>query len=150
MLDVGLLGLFEPSVNPSRDEFEVIDDEVCAAHDKFDPVRSDEELIPGLLGRGPWRRLKGGVTMDSGCAIDTMPKVKIPGVKMEPTPPNRKGRSIAAANGTVIKEHGVQRLNFTTKDGTVQAWKMIVADVKKALKSIKYPTVTTLFNKKQL
>ena len=27
----------------------------------------DIEEIPGLLGTGRWRRLKGGVTMDSGC-----------------------------------------------------------------------------------
>ena len=40
-------------------------------------------LIVGFVIGGivfaAWRRLKGGITMDSGCAIDTMPPVEIPG-----------------------------------------------------------------------
>ena len=72
--------------------------------------RDNAELIPGLLGDGPWRRLKGGVTMDSGCSIDTMPITHAPNVKMGPVPASRANRRINAANGTRIKEHGVKQL----------------------------------------
>jgi hypothetical protein len=62
------------------------------------------ELIPGLLGTGKWRRLKGGITMDSGCSIDTVPTGHAPNVKMDPVPPERANRRINAANGTRITE----------------------------------------------
>ena len=75
--------------------------------------RGDEtESIPGLLGTGKWRRLKGGVTMDSGCSIDTMPTGYAPGITMGPAPASRANRRINAANGTRIKEHGVKQLKF--------------------------------------
>ena len=95
-----------------------------------------EELIPGLLGSGKWRRLKGGVTMDSGCSIDTMPVGHAPNVKLDPTPPERRNRKINAANGTRIQEHGVKKLKFKTRDGKRQTWDMIATDVRKALKSV--------------
>ena len=66
------------------------------------------ELIPGLLGTGKWRRLKGGITMDSGCSIDTVPTRHAPNVEMSPVPPERANRRINAANVTRIKEHGVK------------------------------------------
>ena len=65
-----------------------------------------------------------------------MPKIRVPGCAMKPTPSSRKGRTIAAANGSVIREYGVMELKFASKDGTQRAWDMLVTDVKKALKSI--------------
>ena len=68
--------------------------------------KGDEtEAIPGLLGTGKWRRLKGGITMDSGCSIDTVPTGHAPNAKMSPVLPKRANRRINAANGTRIKEH---------------------------------------------
>jgi hypothetical protein len=52
----------------------IIIDEMDVVNDGYTRVgrKGDEtESIPGLLGTGKWRRLKGGVTMDSGCSIDT-------------------------------------------------------------------------------
>ena len=76
--------------------------------DKFTRVGrkgDDLELIPGLLGSGRWRRLKGGITMDSGCSIDTVPSGHAPNVTLGPIPLNRANRRINAANGTRIKEY---------------------------------------------
>ena len=89
-----------------------------------------------MIGSGKWRKLKGGITMDSGCSIDTMPLGHAPTIKMEPIPASRLNRRINAANGTKISEHGVKQLKFRTREGKKQAWKMIVTDVKKALKSV--------------
>ena len=115
-------------------------DEMCAVGDgKFTRVGrkgDNKELIEGLIGSGKWRRLKGGVTMDSGCSIDTMPVGHAPTIKMGPIPASRASRRINAANGTKIKEHGVKQLKFRTREGKRQAWDMIVTDVKKALKSV--------------
>jgi hypothetical protein len=55
---------------------------------------------------------------------------------MGPVPPERVSRKISAANGTRIKEHGVKQLRFRTREGQKQDWKMLVTDVKKALKSV--------------
>ena len=114
-------------------------DEMNAVKDEFARVgrKGDEvESIPGVLGTGRWRRLKGGVTMDSGCSIDTMPVGHAPGIAMGLVPAERLNRRINAANGTRIKEHGVKQLRFRTKKGKRQDWRMLVTDVKKALKSV--------------
>ena len=74
--------------------------------------------------------------MDSGCSIDTVPTGHAPNVKMDPVPPERANRRINAANGTRIKEHGVKQVRFRTREGQKQDWKMLVTDVKKALKSV--------------
>ena len=114
-------------------------DEMNAVKDEFARVRSkgDEvESIPGLLGTDRWRRLKGGVTMDSGCSIDTMPVGHAPSIEMGPVPVKRLNRRINAANGARIKEHGVKQLKFCTRNGKRQASRMFVTDVKKAFKSV--------------
>ena len=99
-------------------------DEVCAAGDKpRGAERCDEvELIPGLLGTGRWRRLKGGVTIDSGCSLDIMPGKHAPNLKTRPKPRHRIGRVIKAANGTKINEYGMKKLKFRTKLGNELAW----------------------------
>ena len=74
--------------------------------------------------------------MDSGCSIDTVPTGHAPNVAMSPVPASRANRRINAANGTRIKEHGVKQLKFRTRDNQKQDWKMLVTDVKKALKSV--------------
>ena len=104
--------------------------------DECDAVGENAEEIQGLIGTGKWRKLKGGVTMDSGCSIDTMPLGHAPNVQMGPIPPDRANRKINAANGTRIREHGVKQLKFRTREGKKQSWNMLVTDVKKALKSI--------------
>ena len=75
----------------------------------------DTEAVPGLLGTGKWRGLKGGITMDSGCSIDTVPIGHAPNVAMSPVPSSRASRWINAANGTRIREHGVKQLKFCTR-----------------------------------
>jgi hypothetical protein len=110
---------------------EVIIDEMDVVNDGFTRVgrRGDEsELIPGLLGARKWKRLKGGVTMDSGCSIDTMPTGHAPGIAMGPVPARRANRRINAANATQIKEHGVKQLKFRTRDGKRQDWQMLATD----------------------
>ena len=110
-------------VNPKLAEVDDLD--LC------DAVRDDSfgwrgrrgdgpELIPGLLGTGKWRMLKGGVTMNSGCSIETMPTGHAPGTKMGPVPASRANRRINAANGTKTREHGVKQLQFRTHEGKRQ------------------------------
>ena len=99
--------------------------------------RGDEsELMPGFLGTGRWRRLKGGFTMDSGCSFDTVPTGHAPNVAMGRIPASRANRRINAANGTRIKEYEVKQLGFKTRERKKQSWNMLVTDVKKALKSV--------------
>ena len=93
-------------VNPKLADVDNLD--VCDAvrDDRFVRVgrKCDEsELIPRLLGTCRWRQLKGGVTMDSGFSIDTMPTGHAPGIKMGPVPTRRANRRINAANGTRIR-----------------------------------------------
>ena len=52
----------------------------------------DTEMIQGFNGVGRWRRLKGGMTMDSGCSIDAVPAGHAPNVAMSPVPASRANR----------------------------------------------------------
>ena len=102
------------------DEYIRLDTCDAVKNDKFVRVGrngDDLVLIPGLLGSGQWKRLKGGITMDSGCSIDTVPTGHAPNVAMGPIPANRANRMINAANGTRIKEYGVKQLGFKTERG---------------------------------
>ena len=74
--------------------------------------------------------------MDSDCSIDIVPKGHAPNVEMSPVPLERANRRINAANGTRIKEHGVKQVRFRTREGQKQDGKMLVTDVKKALKAV--------------
>ena len=147
-----ILGRFPTSrlmrqVKPKLAEVDDPDDEYIQL-DTCDAVRDDSftrvgrkgddrEGIPVLLGTGKWRRLKGGITMDSGCSIDTVPTGHAPNVAMSPVlPAGRTNRQMNAANGTRIREHGVKQLKFYTHEGRKQDWQMLVTDVKKALKSV--------------
>ena len=55
---------------------------------------------------------------------------------MGPVPPGRANRRINAANGTRIKEHGLKQIRFRTREVQKQDWKMLVTDMKDALKSV--------------
>ena len=55
---------------------------------------------------------------------------------MGPVLASRVNRRINAASGTRIREHGVKQLKFRTREGRTQDRKMLVTDVKKALKSV--------------
>ena len=130
-----LLGVeAEPECNdPDADDVGTIGEQKgFRARQNLDNV----ELIPGLIGSGPWRRLKGGVTMDSGCSLDTIPATHAPNIQMDPIPARRHGRVINAANGTKIKEHGEKHVRFKTRLGKSMNWCMAATDVKKALKSV--------------
>ena len=74
--------------------------------------------------------------MVAGCSIDTVPTGHAPNVAMGPVPANQASRRINAANGTRIRGHEVKQLRFRTREGQKQDWKMLVTDVKKALKSV--------------
>ena len=133
--------------NPRADVDDPDDEYIHIQLDTCDAVRDDSftrvgrkgdhtESIPGLLGTGKWRQLKGGITIDSGCSIDTVPTGHAPPVAMSQVPANRANRRIHAANGTRSREHGVKQLKFRTREGRRQDWEMLVAEMKKALKSV--------------
>ena len=55
---------------------------------------------------------------------------------MDPVPANRANCRINVANDTRIRERGVKQLKLRTREGRRQDWKMLLTDVKKALKSV--------------
>ena len=59
-----------------------------------------------------------------------------PTSRWDSVPADLANRRINVANGTRIREHGVKQLKFRTREGRRQDWKMLVTDVKKALKSV--------------
>ena len=99
--------LGDADVNDPDNEYIQLDTCDAVRDDSFTRVGrkgDDTESIPGLLDTGRWRQLKGGITTDSGCSIDTVPTGHAPNVAMGPVPANRANRRINAANGTRIRE----------------------------------------------
>ena len=47
-----------------------------------------------------WRKMKNGITMDSGSEVDITPKSENPEFEIRPATGVRHGRQLAAANGT--------------------------------------------------
>ena len=106
------------------------------------PVRpgEDDDIFVGTVRdesqmKG-WRKLKHGITMDSGSNVDIAPEGDLPQFEtVEPTGP-RRGKQLVAANGTPIAIAGEKRVKFRVKEGHDLEWPFLVGDVKKSLKSV--------------
>ena len=82
---------------------------------------------------GQWRKLK--VAMDSGANVDVMPDDVCEHVPIETCTGSRKGKRLAAANGTTIETCGEKHIVGLTDSGDQVDWRFIAGKVKKALKS---------------
>ena len=83
-----------------------------------------------------YKRLNNGITMDSGSNVGTLPSDELPQFEVKPPTRIRRGKRLAAANGTAIKVDGEQWVQFTVKEGHDLEWPFLVGDVKKSLKSV--------------
>ena len=83
-----------------------------------------------------WRKLKNGITMDSGSAVDITPDDENPEFQILPLTGPRVGRKLGAANGTAIEITGEKWIAFKTQEGWDLMWPFIAGKVKKTLKSV--------------
>ena len=92
----------------------------------------------GAKGAPPpgYKRLKHGITMDSGSNVDILPADELPQFAVKPPTGIRRGKKLAAANGTAIEVNGEHLVQFTVKEGHDLEWPFLVGDFKKALKSV--------------
>jgi hypothetical protein len=90
----------------------------------------DESKMPG------WRKLRNGITMDSGSAVDITPDDENPEFETVPLTGSRIGRRLGAANGTPIQVSGEKWITFGTNEGWELCWPFIAGKVKKTLKSV--------------
>ena len=97
-----------------------------------------QDVIIAAKGGPPpgYKRLKNGITMDSGSNVDILPSNELPQFAVTAPTGNRRGKRLAAANGTAIQVDGEQKVQFTVKEGHDLEWPFLVGDVKKALKSV--------------
>ena len=83
--------------------------------------------------QGQWRKLK--VAMDSGANVDVMPESACEHIPIKPCTGPRRGKRLAAANGSVIETSGEKHVKGVADTGDPVDWKFIAGKVKKALKS---------------
>ena len=83
-----------------------------------------------------WRKLKHGITMDSGSSVDITPADDNPEFPIVPLSGPRRGKRLGAANGTPIAISGEKWVHFRTREGWNLSWPFIAGDVKKYLKSV--------------
>ena len=83
-----------------------------------------------------WRKLKNGITMDSGSAADIAPDDENLEFPIKAFAGPRRGRKLEAANGTPIEISGEKWIEFVTKEGWNLNLPFIAGSVKKTLKSV--------------
>ena len=93
------------------------------------------DIIDDEDGKYEWRRIKNGITQDSGSAVDIMPEGMLSHIPIRPCSGPRKGRRMVAANGTPIAEVGERRVLAVSDSGADLDWTFIAGDVRKILKS---------------
>jgi hypothetical protein len=95
----------------------------------------EEDIMHLSNGSTSWEEVK--ITIDSG-AVDTVgPKEVGTGFPVQPTEASKKGMFYRAANNTKIAIHGKKALRGYTNEGSEIGLDMQIADVKKALGSVR-------------
>ena len=114
-------------------------DAVESRYKRVEPCEEDEVFIGAVRDESKmkgWRKLRNGITMDSGLAVDMIPEDENPEFKTVPLSGSRIGRKLGAANGTPIDISGKKWIEFTTKEGWSLRWPFIAGKVKNTLKSV--------------
>ena len=88
------------------------------------------------MERNGWTRLKHGVTMDSGSAVDITPEDENEEFPLQELTGPRRGKILCAANGSSIEVKGEKVLHVSTKKGQKLAWPFIAGNVTKTLKFV--------------
>ena len=86
---------------------------------EFASVDGVEDVVVGAISNaenesGKWRKLKHGITLDSGSNVDITPENENPQFPIVEATGIRKGRCLAAANGTPIPTKGEKWISFST------------------------------------
>ena len=112
-----------PQIHPSFQDLSSVD----GVGDGGDE-RSPKEGKPG------WKKIF--ITYDSGSSVDITPDDDNTQFEVRPRSGPRKGKRLAAANGTPIPLHGEKVLKFVTNEGHQLSWPFISGKVKKTLKAV--------------
>ena len=114
-------------------------DAIESKYRRVEPGEEDEVFVGSVRDESKmkgWRKLKNGITMDSGSAVDITPEDENPEFDIVPLSGCRVGRRLGAANGTPIEICGEKWISFSTKEGWHLNWPFIAGKVKKTLKSV--------------
>ena len=107
-------------------------------HEVIDAVGDD--LPPGMeiVGSGEWVRIKGGMTLDSGCSVFVMPSKWLRHLTLEPSEGSMRKppQSFTAASNHKVVNEGQRTVRFRTEDGSRRQMIFQVAAVNKILASI--------------
>ena len=109
---------------------------------RFKPVEpnENEDVFVGTVRdeskMAVCRKLKHGITMDSGSAVGITPDDGNPQFKIVPLGGGRVGKRLGAANGTPIEVCGEKLIAFRTQEGYDFNWPFIAGKVKNTLKSV--------------
>ena len=89
-----------------------------------------------IIGDGEWVRVRGGMTLDSGCSVFVMPSKWLRHLTLEPSEGSRRGQEFVAANNHKMINQGQRTVRFRTQDGSRRQMVFQVAAVNKILASI--------------
>ena len=109
---------------------------VSALYDRNVEVHVGKVTDEAAMVRDGWRKLRHGITMDSGSNVDITPQDENPEFEIRELTGPRRGKRLAAANGTEIGVKGEKCIQMVTKEGRKLAWPFIAGSVKKTLKSV--------------
>ena len=124
------------SIPKTRDSHEQLDDVEGVIEHIEQGMKSVSKpvTLPKMEPPRGYRRLRHGITMDRGSNVDIAPSNENPEFPViEPTGP-RRGKRLAAANGSPIRIDGEKCIEFMIKEGHQLAWPFLAGNVKKGLK----------------
>ena len=98
----------------------------------------DDKHRPGfeIIGSGEWVRVRGGMTLDSGCSVFVMPSKWLRHLALEPSEGSKRGQKFVAASNHSMQNEGQRTVRFRTQDGSRRQMVFQVAAVNKILASI--------------
>ena len=69
-----------------------------------------------LIGDGEWVRVKGGMTLDSGCSVFVMPSQWLKHLILAPFEGSQRGQKSIAASKHSVNSEGQRTVRFRTTD----------------------------------
>ena len=135
----GVGGEDDQAVNNGEDVHEWFDWETSPMRVSAETIDAIGNKLPSgmeLIDDGEWVRVKGGMTLDSGCSVFVMPSQWLKHLVLEPSEGSQRSKKFIAASNHSVKNGGQRTMRFRTTDGSRRQMVFQVAVVNKIRASI--------------
>ena len=129
--------LVEDESEEGDGEFMDCEDPAGEVEDDKNPGQNDADLdqVGNEDGQTTKKKLKRGITVDSGAHHNVMPR-RLARNRIRPSEGSKRGMNYVSASKCKIPNEGETDFDFFTVDGIKQSWEFQIAEVNKALAAV--------------